>query len=247
LIPSIEILVVLAAILALAHTIETCLGFGATIVALSLGAFLLPVETLLPALVVIGLLQSAWLLARGFRYVAWSWLFRSILPIVSVGLLAGIFLRDHASETLLLGTLGGFIAMLSALELLRLRRGATANPPNPPAVFSLLFAGGLFQGLFASGGPPIVYCAARKFEDPAAFRSTLAALWLLLNATLCLTMEWGASGGESTPWITAACLPGFLAGIAIGGRLQLRQASFERAVWILLLIVGIIQCGRAAM
>jgi hypothetical protein len=57
-------LFLLACILVLAHTAETILGFGSTLIALALGAYLLPLETLVPMLVILGLLQSIWLVGR---------------------------------------------------------------------------------------------------------------------------------------------------------------------------------------
>jgi len=232
----------------LAHTIETCLGFGSTVTALSLGAFLFPVDTLLPALVMIGLLQSSWLLWRGFRHVDWKWILGSILPVVAAGLGIGIFLRDHASETVMLGGLGVFISVMASLELIRLARGnAGPGNPTPSATLGLLIAGGIFQGLFASGGPPIVYCAARRFADPAAFRATLAVLWLVLNSILCVSMGWSGQLDTESVRLGLAALPGFLAGLAIGGLVRPHPKNFQLATWILLLIIGMAQCWRAAL
>lgn len=56
-------IVLLALALVLAHSVETTLGFGATIIALALGLFLFPLQMLLPVLVTIGILQSTWLAA----------------------------------------------------------------------------------------------------------------------------------------------------------------------------------------
>lgn len=243
--PPIEILLALICILALAHAIETCLGFGSTVVALALGAFLLPLETLLPVIVINALLQSIWLLAQEHRHVDWAWLRHSILPVVTAGLALGIYLRDHASEVALLGILGGFTTLVSAWQLSRLRRQTPiAGLPHRSVVFGLLLSGGIFQGLFASGGPPIVYCAARRFNDPASFRATLAVLWLVLNLLVAASMIWSGQIDTSGLALSLAVLPGFLAGAAIGGKLRLDPKIFQTATWTLLLIVGLVQCGR---
>ena len=47
-------LFLLGCILVLAHSIETVLGFGSTLIALAFGIHLLPLETLVPMLVVLG-------------------------------------------------------------------------------------------------------------------------------------------------------------------------------------------------
>ena len=55
-------LILLAAILIFAHTVETVLGFGATMIAIALGIYILPLDFLLPVLVILAILQSAWLI-----------------------------------------------------------------------------------------------------------------------------------------------------------------------------------------
>jgi len=58
--------VLLSLIIVAAQIVETVTGFGATVIALALGVHIVPIETLVVALVLIGLLQSLWLVARGF-------------------------------------------------------------------------------------------------------------------------------------------------------------------------------------
>ncbi|MBM3176333.1 MAG: sulfite exporter TauE/SafE family protein, partial [Chloroflexi bacterium] len=78
-------LFLLGCILVLAHTAETILGFGCTLIALALGVYLLPLETLVPMLVILGLLQSIWLVARWYRHIDWRTLLLQILPLAVVG------------------------------------------------------------------------------------------------------------------------------------------------------------------
>ena len=52
------------------------------------------------------------------------------------------------------------------------------------AQLGFLALGGIAHGLFGTGGPMIVYVARRRLADKLAFRSTLAVLWLALNAAL---------------------------------------------------------------
>ncbi len=226
---------ILALILVFAHSVETYLGFGSTIIALSLGLFMFPLETLLPALVTIGTLQSLWLIIRWHRHIRWRIILFSILPLAALGLAAGIFLRDYASETLLVALLGLFIIITSALELVALFRSGTT--PRTPLKFwvsaPIIFTGGLFQGLFASGGPPIVYYAGREIDDPAQFRSTLSVLWLILNLALLISLWAGGKAGVLTLELAALVLPGFIAGVAIGSFIRLNSRAFKAACFAL--------------
>jgi len=236
---------ILSLILVLAHSVETYLGFGSTIIALSLGIFLFPIETLLPALVTIATLQSVWLIIRWHSHIRWRVILVGILPLAAVGLVAGILLRDYASETLLVALLGLFMVVTSTLELIALYRSAAISAPLKPWVsVPVIFAGGLFQGLFASGGPPIVYYAGREIEDPAQFRSTLSVLWLVLNLALLISLWAGGQAGVLTLELAALLLPGFIAGVVIGSFIRMKSRAFKAATWSMLLVIGIVQLVR---
>jgi uncharacterized protein len=236
---------ILALILVLAHSVETYLGFGSTIIALSLGIFLFPIETLLPALVTIGTLQSAWLIIRWHGHIRWRVILVSILPLAAVGLAAGILLRGYASELLLVALLGIFIVVVSSLELVALFRSDVRQLPLSRLVaIPVIFAGGLFQGLFASGGPPIVYYAGRVIDDPAQFRSTLSVLWLILNLALLISMWAGGQAGVITLELAALVLPGFIVGVVIGSFIKMKSRTFKAVTWAMLLMIGIAQLVR---
>jgi uncharacterized protein len=236
---------ILALILVLAHSVETYLGFGSTIIALSLGIFLFPIETLLPALVTIGTLQSVWLIIRWHGHIRWRVILVSILPLAAVGLAAGILLRGYASEILLVALLGIFIVVVSTLELVALYRSNIKQPPLSRWVSApVIFAGGLFQGLLASGGPPIVYYAGRVIDDPAQFRSTLSVLWLILNLALLISMWAGGQAGVITLELATLVLPGFIAGVVIGSFIKMESRTFKAATWAMLLLIGIAQLVR---
>jgi uncharacterized protein len=89
-------------VLVFAHAVETVLGFGATIITLALGIYIFSLDTMLPVLVILGLLQSLWLVVRWFRYIRWRVLLLHILPAVVVGMAIGIYYR-----TLVAGSWGG--------------------------------------------------------------------------------------------------------------------------------------------
>ena len=239
---------ILALILVLANAVETYLGFGSTIIALSLGLFLLPLETLLPLVVTVGILQSAWLIARWHSHIRWRLILVSILPLAAAGMAAGILLRDYASETLLVALLGVFIVVVSTLELIALYRSNMRQLPLRRWVaVPVILAGGLFQGLFASGGPPIVYYAGREIDDPAQFRSTLSVLWLILNIALLITLWAGGQAGVLTLELAALVLPGFIAGVVIGSFIKMKSRTFKAATWAMLLIIGIVQLVRVTL
>jgi uncharacterized membrane protein YfcA len=244
--PDITSILLLALILVLAHVVETTLGFGDTIISLAFGLFLFPLEVLLPALVALAILQSTWLVIRWHRQVNWRLLLITILPLAFVGMLGGILIRDYANETALIVLLGVFIVLVSAVELigLHIRKSAAGPLPRYLAV-PVILGGGILHGLFATGGPVIVYYAGREIREPQAFLGTLAVLWLILNVVLYATMWAGGSAGVQSLQLAATVSPGFIVGVVIGSLIKVKELTFKTLTWSVLFIVGMIQLIRA--
>ena len=235
-------ILLLTCILVAAHVIETITGFGATIIALSLGAHLLPVEVLVVALVLVAWIQSAWLISRGFRHIDWRTLTTRILPFSAVGFPVGIWsFRVLPGEALKL-LLGAFVVTISLAELYRLYRLQASPRALPlPATAGLLGAGGFFHGLFASGGPLVVYYASRALAEKGVFRATLSVLWITLNTVLIVS--YGLSGrlGERPLTLALYFLPALACGILAGELLHSRvnQGTFKKLVQFVLFFTGI--------
>ena len=50
--------------------------------------------------------------------------------------------------------------------------------------WAVLLGAGVVHGMFVSGGALLVVYAAATFRDKEVFRSTLAAVWVILNGLL---------------------------------------------------------------
>lgn len=228
-------LLLLGAIVA-AHTLETALGFGATILALSLGVHFVPLRDLVVALVLLALVQSLWMAVRGWKWVAWRVLFLRILPIAAVGFPIGILCSRILEEATLRVILGGLVFLLALVGLLR-------NRPLPRALApAALAGGGFFHGLLGTGGPLLVLYAGQKLPEKAPFRATLAILWLLLNSVLLTTFWVQGRLALSTALRAGSLLPALVGGIAVGELLYARapQKLFRIAVYLVLVAIGIL-------
>jgi uncharacterized protein len=144
----------LAAVVLAAFVIEATIGFGATVVAVSLGAFLLPVDELLYVFVPLNVALSAALLSRGLRLVEGRLLVSRVLPFMALGLPAGMMALTWMDPGALKGAFGAFVVVLSAFELAKKEASARALPVFPTR--SLLVLAGIVHGAFATGGPLVV-------------------------------------------------------------------------------------------
>jgi hypothetical protein len=220
-------LAALALIALAAFTVEGAIGFGSTVIAVSFGAQLVPLEVLLPAFVPLNLVLSLTLLRRP---IAWRVLAVEIAPVVALGMAAGLALAHVLASRALLVAFGCFVVALSAWQL----AGRTTRTYATP----LLALGGIVHGLFGTGGPMVVYVARKKIADKTVFRSTLAVLWITLN--VALIASFASRGHTPDPTLllalAAAIVPGRLVGEHLHRALDTRR--FERLVWIVLAFAG---------
>ena len=219
-------LALLAIVALLAFTVEGAIGFGSTVVAVSLGAQLVPLELLLPTFVPLNIVLSL-TLARG--PIQWRTLLVEIVPLVAVGIACGIALSHVLDSRALLVVFGAFVVGLSLFELAKLQ----LRWPAP-----LLMLGGIVHGLFGTGGPMIVYVTRKKIADKTAFRATLAVLWIALNTILVANFV--ALERYPDPTLALVLAATIIPGRLVGERLHraLDAQKFERVVWIVLLVAG---------
>lgn len=237
----------LGAIAFAAFATEAALGFAGTVLAVSLGVQLVPLDVLLPAFVPINLALSLSIALIDRRQIAWRHLAVELAPPVAFGAALGIALfRVPARLYLQLG-FALFVVALAVVELVRMSRPERAV--SRWAARGLLAAGGLAHGLFGAGGPMIVYVLRQRLGDKAAFRATLAVVWLALNAILCANyaaMElYRRELAGAMLAMGVAVIPAFLAGNRLHRAIE--PAQFHRAVVFVLLAAGATLAVRTAL
>ncbi len=225
----------LAGIVAVAFLVEAAAGFGSMVVALTVGALLFPIPSLLGWLVPVNLVLSCYLVAVGRKHVDRKFLL-TIVPLMLVGLFAGMALA-RVTDTAWLKPVFAVFVIAVALQQLFL----TSAKPLPPGVAPVALLGaGIIHGVFATGGPLAVFVAARTLADKSAFRATLSVVWVVLNA-LFLPRLWleGTVTVDTLP-VSALMLAPLFVGIGLGEWIhhRLDEARFRRVVAVLLMAAG---------
>lgn len=237
-------LLLLALIVFFAYAIEAALGFGCTILAVTLAVHLYDLQVLLPVLVSLNLLLSAYIVLRHLDAVCWRLLLGRILPLMILGMPAGMLLLSRGDGPYLKLGFGIFVVLLSAVELWRSRARARAatSPLTLWRAAAVLALGGLMHGLYASGGPMAVYFTSRESLDKRQFRSTLTLLWLLLNGILMGGYIYRGMVTMETARMSAILLVPLVAGIVAGEWFHggVREQTFRRLVYSLLLFGGLV-------
>ena len=235
-----------------AFLIEAAMGFGATVVAVALGAFLIPIRELLPPFVALNLVLSSFLCIRYRHDIRWRLLLVQVVPLMALGMPLGIWLFGAGDENLLTGLFGAFVVVVSAVELCRMARPAPISGPgdralNTGARWLLLLAGGAAHGAWATGGPMAVYVAGRELPDKGGFRSTLSCLWLILNGILMVSYatagELCAGTATLMAWLAGSLALGLVIGVWLHERVNPRV--FRVMVFALLLVAGALLSSKA--
>jgi uncharacterized membrane protein YfcA len=232
----------LVLVLVIAHSVETLLGFGASIIAIALGIYIFPLTTILPVLAILFLLQNIWMVSRWFKYVQWRVLLVWILPASIIGMGIGIYYRTLVgSYSQLLIILGLFIMAVSVMEIVLIYRTRAAGGILPWYLsWPILLVGGVFHGLYAQGQPMAIYYLSREFKEPAEFRATVSMLYLILNVMLITSLYTIGQIDLDTVATAGIVLPGLILGIFLGSRMKFRTLPFKVLVYVLLFIAGLL-------
>ncbi len=232
---------VFAGFILLAFTLEAITGFGSIVIALSLGILFLPLDTVLPILVCLSIPMSSMLAFKNRQHIDVPLLFKVIFPSMLLGTLSGYFIKPLIDESLLKQIFGVVLLWFATRELWRLYH-KTVKPKRARWLTRLLiYSAGISHGLFASGGPLLVYGLAGEKISKAAFRATLSVVWVSMNVFLLTAF---ILDGRLQPVLNyvAMYLPLLFVAVKLGNYLhhKLSEQHFRVGIYSLLLMTGII-------
>lgn len=220
-------------------------GYGGNMLVLPGLAWLMgDVQAAVFTVLILGSVQAVHVALINLRHVDWPVL-GSMVVWAGLGVPLGVAAARYLPERPLLAGLGVVIA---ASGLWRLLTPQPTGADNPAVRRSLLLAGGVLQGAFASGGGPIVVAAQRTLPTKEAFRATLFAFWNVLNLLAAAGMlTAGGFRGRGSWTLVLLGLPVVVLANLVGDRLARRvpQAHFVRVVASLLVVAGIVTLARA--
>ena len=226
-----------AAIVTLGYTVYGLTGFGAAIVAIPLLAQFFPLRFAVPMLLVFDLFAGLLLGLQHRRQLDKAELLR-LLPILAIGMLAGVTLLVQVSERWLLMGLGAFVVAYAVWSLLS--RALPAPISSRWAVPAGLI-GGAFTALYGTGGPIYTIYLARRLPDKAQLRATIGVL-IFCTALIRLVLFTGSGFYTQAGLLPLAfaLLPCALVGYLLGSRLHARMPTQRalQAVWALLIAGG---------
>ncbi len=230
----------LAACVFIAYTVEATAGFGSILIALTLGAQLLPVDELVPVLVPLSAGLAGFIAVRHRAHVDLPLLLRGILPFMVPGVVLGFCVFVSVPSEWLRRLLGVFVVGVAAVELWRAvrKREENARPLGRVPFAAAMFGAGVSQGVLATGGPVLVYALGRLELPKARFRVTLALVWICLDTGLVASYLATRRLGGQNLLSVAFLVPVVVCALVFGEWLHHRLDEREFRNIVLVLLVG---------
>lgn len=220
----------------LANVIQAITGFAGTVLAMPFSMLLIGTDQAKAVLAVLTMLSCAVIAFQGRRHIRWRELGRIVL-FMAVGMAVGMAVYALAPLDVLKRVYGVVIVVIAVWNLVSRRHAELSRG----ALTAILLASGVIHGMFVSGGALLVVYAAQTLPDKDEFRSTMAAVWVPLNAVLLIQLAWSGGVDQQTAALSAIALIPLAAAVAVGGWIggRISQRSFMTLTYLLLAISGL--------
>jgi uncharacterized membrane protein YfcA len=223
--------------LSVSYIIFALAGFGAALLAAPILAHVMPVAGVVPLLTLLDCASASF---TGFKLNAKidrSELFR-LIPLMVIGSVTGIKLLLSLPAQAMMLALGIFVVAFAIYGLLA---PAASGQVSRWWVLPIGLVGGVFSGMFGSGGPIYAAYLSRRLTDVDTYRATqltLIGLATFTRATIFLVA--GVYTDLSLVILAIALVPAMALGTLIAHRItmKLSRQQFLRVLYIVLISSG---------
>lgn len=229
---------ILGVTIAAAYTVFGLTGFGAAMVAVPILVQFMPLQAVVPMLLVLDLVATTLVGLRNWQSVSRAELMR-LLPCMVVGVALGTTVLARVDSRWLLVALGVFVLAMTARAWMA--ASAQAAPAARGWSVPAGVVGGVFSALFGTGGPVYTMYLSRRLPQLDQFRSTIAAV-ILVSALMRLAAFVGSGLLQGEVLRSAAfAVPFSVLGLVAGGQLRKRISpdAVRRALLVFLAASGL--------
>ena len=224
-------------ILITAYTFRGVTGFGSGLIAIPLLVLLLPISIVVPMMVLLDFIASVSHSIKHREVAQWKTIY-PLLPFTVIGVLIALFIFRTVDTNLLVKSLAVVVLLFAIYSLIS---------PTPHRQGGKLWAipagvfGGLVGTLFGTGGPFYVIYLQLRHLDKAAFRATVASLFMIDGGIRVSGFALSGFFMHETLLLAALGLPIMGLAMYLGGHIHtsISQTTFHRAIGVLLIGSGI--------
>lgn len=228
----------MAAILLAAYLIRGITGFGSGLISVPLLALFLPLQFVVPLILLLDFTASIVIGGLNFKRVHWNEI-GILIPFGIVGVVLGTSLLVKLPPEPMLIALAVFVFVFAVRSLLNLHGD---KPISRGWAVPASLTGGTVGGLFGTGGPPYVIYLSHRIRDKGELRATLSALFFTEGLTRIASFL--VAGLLVTPKVWVAylvSLPLVMGALYLGGHVHvsLSRDQMTRLVGVLLLVSSV--------
>ena len=227
-----------AAILLVAYFIRGITGFGSGLISVPLLALFLPLQFVVPLILLLDFTASIVIGGFNFKRVKWDEV-GVLIPFGIVGVILGTSLLVNLPPEPMLIALAAFVFVFAMRSLLNLHGDKLIS--RGWAIPASL-TGGTVGALFGTGGPPYVIYLSHRIRDKSELRATFSALFFTEGLTRIGSFLVAGLLMTASVWVAFfAALPLVLGALYLGGRVHvgITPAQMARLVGVLLLVSSV--------
>jgi len=228
----------LAAILLVAYFIRGVTGFGSGLISVPLLALFLPLQFVVPLILLLDFTASIMIGGFNFKRVQWGEV-GVLIPIGIVGVVLGTSLLVNLPSDPMLIALAGFVLIFAVRSMLDIHGD---KPASRAWAVPAAITGGTVGALFGTGGPPYVIYLTHRIHNKSDLRATLSALFFTEGLARIVSFLFAGLLMTAKVWIAyIAALPLMLGALYLGGRMHLglTHPQMTRLVGVLLLVSSV--------
>ena len=229
----------------LSNIIQGITGFAGTLLAMPFSLRLVGADIAVPVLNFLGFVSGLYVFIPNREKVIWGEI-KKVVTIMIPFMFLGVLIRERLMEQqrilyLILGVLVIFMAIRGLRDEFLRQDEKGKKPLSDPIMNLILVLSGIIHGMFVSGGSLLVIYMAERLDDKTAFRSTLSAVWVILNGILLVTQIFSGDIKGEVAINQLIALPVLFLAMYIGSVLfkRMEQRTFLIITYILLIISGI--------
>ncbi len=226
------------AVLLAAYVIRGITGFGSGLISVPLLALFLPLQFVVPLILLLDFTASLLIGGLHFKRVQWNEI-GVLIPFGVVGVILGTTLLVQLPAEPMLLALAAFIFVFAVRSVLNLHGD---KPASRGWAVPASLTGGTVGALFGTGGPPYVIYLTHRIRDKSDLRANFSALFFIEGLTRIASFLVAGLLLSAKVWIAyVLALPVVLGALYLGGRVHvgLSQAQMTRLVGMLLLVSSI--------
>jgi len=228
----------MAAILLAAYFIRGITGFGSGLLAVPMLALFLPLQFVVPLVLLLDFTASLVIGGLHFKRVQWNEI-GILIPFSIVGVALGTSLLVNLPQAPMLIALAAFVLIFAVRSVLNIHG---EKPASRAWAIPASLTGGTVGGLFGTGGPPYVIYLTHRIRDKGDLRATLSALFFAEGLTRIASFLIVGLLMTTPVWVAyLIALPLVLGALYLGGRAHvgLDPTQMTRLVGVLLLVSSV--------